>query len=115
MERRSIRNRRTYKLSGGNDLYITGGLNTDLANNDLVRGGAGADTYDASLANQLLIINLDSIAHDTPFGPHVNSRHQEANRASGENVGTDTIFGFENVNGGANDDVCRSKKRLGVR
>ena len=75
--------------------------------NDLVRGGLGIDTYDASAATGPVFINLDTVAHDFgPLAPGVGL--VAANTAAGTDVagnGNDAIFGFENVNCGASLDV----------
>jgi Ca2+-binding RTX toxin-like protein len=91
----------SYTFGGGNDIYIATGLSgADL--NDIIRGGAGIDTYDASAANDVRI-NLDTVAHDlNGFVPVA------ANTAIGPAISggfaKDSIFGFENANGGAGND-----------
>jgi Ca2+-binding RTX toxin-like protein len=91
----------TYKFGGGNDTYIATG-NTGSDGIDTVRGGGGKDTYDGSAAFGGIFINLDSVAHGTLL----------ATTATGTDVSgaaKDTIFGFENANGGsANDNIFGS-------
>ena len=69
----------TYKFGGGNDTYIA--FNGIGSNDDIVNGGKGIDTYDASAAVGFLTVNLTT--HTT----------------AGD-VGTDTVNAFENVIGG---------------
>jgi Ca2+-binding RTX toxin-like protein len=94
-------------LGGDKDTYIaTGNFGADGI--DIVRGGAGVDTYDASAAvMDFNRINLDTIAHDLgPLGPGV--ALAAANTATGSEISgsaRDTIFGFENANGGHGIDV----------
>jgi Ca2+-binding RTX toxin-like protein len=92
-------------LNGFNDTYIATG-NTGADGIDIVRGGAGVDTYNASAATNDVRINLDSVAHDSPFSPGAGL--VAANTATGTDIsGTakDAIFGFENARGGAGNDV----------
>jgi Ca2+-binding RTX toxin-like protein len=69
----------TYKFGGGNDTYIA--FNGASSNDDIVNGGKGIDTYDASATVGFLTVNL---AAGTTIG----------------DVGSDTISLFENVIGG---------------
>jgi Ca2+-binding RTX toxin-like protein len=92
------------KLGGGNDIYIaTGNSGTDGA--DIIDGGLGVDTYDASAAASALEINLDKVAHN--LSPFVLSTTTAKNTATGTDVAgsfTDTITGFENARGGSGND-----------
>jgi Peptidase M10 serralysin C terminal/RTX calcium-binding nonapeptide repeat (4 copies) len=84
-------------LGGGNDTYIaTGSGGAD--GSDIVRGGAGIDTYDASAATAACIINLTSIANGG-VAP------KAATGADISGTAKDAIFGFENVIGGAGNDL----------
>lgn len=91
-------------LAGGNDNFIaiktTGLDNSDV---DLVDGGKGIDTYDASEATNPVIVNLDTIAHAfDPDNPDAGSA--PALTASGADISTDNIIKFENATGGAGAD-----------
>jgi Ca2+-binding RTX toxin-like protein len=80
----------TYKLGGGNDTYIA--VNTGSTTGaDIVNGGKGIDTYDAS-SSVGFFINLDSVAHLVA-----------AHSVIGD-TGSDTVTGFENIIGGSSDD-----------
>jgi hypothetical protein len=97
----------TYVLGGGNDTYSAGG-NTGADAIDIVRGGAGIDTYDAASTGATdCAINLDTVTHDA--GPvHPDTGVIAANTALGTHVaGTakDMIFGFENATGGNGNDL----------
>ena len=78
-----------YKFGGGNDTYdahsppSSGGLSGD----DIVDGGTGIDTYDAGGSTESTNINLSTGV------------------ATGVDIATDTISGFENVIGSSHDDI----------
>jgi Ca2+-binding RTX toxin-like protein len=95
----------TVSLGGGKDTYIATG-NSGADGIDIVKGGAGIDTYDASAAAGSVFINLDTVAHDiAPFGV---GGLVAANTATGTDISgstKDSIFGFENANGGALSDL----------
>ncbi len=79
----------TYTLGGGNDVYlaVAGGGPQDLV--DLIDGGKGIDTYDASAATFAVDVNLNSgsaTGTDVTDGLH------------------DDIRGIENVIGGSGGD-----------
>ena len=99
-------------LSGGSgDDMLTGGLGDDVlsdgtgadvvwagagddtvsaatdATNDVLVGGSGTDTLDLSAATQRVIVSLGT------------------GRASGIEIGTDQVTGFEVVRGGSGDDI----------
>jgi hypothetical protein len=83
-------------LGGGKDTYIATG-NSGGDGIDTVRGGAGVDTYDANAAAGPVVINLDTVSHSFA-----------ANTATGTAIAgsaKDSIFGFENANGGAGPDI----------
>jgi RTX calcium-binding nonapeptide repeat (4 copies) len=94
------------RLGGGNDNYFAVS-NTGADGVDIVNGGAGVDTYDASGASSFNFINLDTVAHDfSPFMPGMG--FVAANTATGSDIAgaaKDSIFGFENVSGGGGNDT----------
>jgi Ca2+-binding RTX toxin-like protein len=94
-----------YKLGGGNDTYFA--LNNGAVDGtDVVNGGSGVDTYDASGATHTMFINLDKVDHD--LSPYDVGGFEAANTASGTDIAgflSDTVFGFENVKGGHSDDI----------
>jgi hypothetical protein len=94
-------------LGGGKDKYIANGASLGENSIDITKGGAGIDTYDASLAVGAVFINLDTVAHDfSPFIPGAGI--VAANTAMGTDIAgsaKDTIFGFENANGGVSSDA----------
>lgn len=86
-------------LGGGSDTFIA--IKTLFANNtdaDVVDGGKGVDTYDASEATSGVAINLDTATHgdDNPISGLT---------ALGADLSTDHITGFENAIGGAGADL----------
>ena len=94
-------------LGGGNDAYLASGGSPADSVVDIIKGGAGVDTYNASVTASANAINLDTVAHDlgliSPGAGLV-----AANTAKGTDIsGTakDTIFGFENAEGGAAFDL----------
>lgn len=100
----------SYQLGGGNDLYLAKTSGSD--GNDIVDGGIGIDSYDASEATNTVVINLDNITHDrSPYNP--TQGEAAANQAYGIDIsgsasksGTkDTILNFENAYGGSGDDA----------
>jgi len=100
----------TYSLGGGNDhFYAVYGGSGD-SNVDTVDGGSNGkldfanaifgDIYDASDATSGLKINLDTVSHQlTPM------LILDANKAIGNDVGTDILKNFEVVLGGSNNDI----------
>ena len=86
-------------LGGGPDTYIaTGSTGSDGI--DVIHGGPGRDTYGAGAATNAVTINLGSVSFDLGLVP--------ANTATGSDVaGTqkDAIFGFEDADGGAGNDI----------
>jgi len=99
----------TYKFGGGNDTYLAvytssspSGDGIDLANADIVNGGAGIDTYDASalVNNGFITVNLDSVAHSGGVVP--NSVRVSA---GGVAIGIDTVSGIEKFIGTDGFDV----------
>jgi Ca2+-binding RTX toxin-like protein len=106
-------------MAGGDDLFLaeetfSGGVSTS---NDTVDGGAGNDTYDAFnlppglTSNPVTggaVINIDTVKHTVGSVLFVEpwaSITSPANMAKGESIGTDRVFGFENVIATANDDT----------
>ena len=65
-------------LAGGNDVFAA---SAGSDGNDTVEGGDGLDTYDAGVATARVIIDL------------------EDESATGTNIGSDAITGFENASG----------------
>jgi Ca2+-binding RTX toxin-like protein len=91
------------KLGGGNDTYLAVLVPSNPDGADIISGGSGVDTYDASGASTFLNINLDKVSHGFLLGAH---------SASGAKVGSDHITGFENVIGGsAGDTIFGSSAR----
>jgi hypothetical protein len=91
-------------LGGGNDTFIA--LKTLIANNtdaDVVDGGKGIDTYDASEATDSVVVNLGSVAYVNPNNPDAGSI--PGLTALGTDFSTDHITGFENATGGAAADL----------
>ncbi len=88
-------------LGGGNDIYIaTGGAPVLDGVNDIINGGLGTDTYDASAATGFVKVNFSllargGVAAGTAIGPNVD----------GAVVGhRDTLSNFENALGGGDAD-----------
>lgn len=106
-------------LSGGDDVFLadeTFGAGASTSH-DTIDGGAGVDTYDAlntvpglstNAVSGRVVINIDTVKHVVGSGlfsePWASIR-SAANTAKGESVGTDRIFGFENVIGSVYEDV----------
>jgi len=101
-----------YYLGAGDDRFIA----VDVANGsgdagiDTVDGGTNStdvihgyngDVYDASAAANAVVINLDTVLH-TGLGADTVS--QAAGMATGTDIGTDMIKGFEHVEGGSGGD-----------
>lgn len=78
-----------YRFGAGNDTYSAHSPPSSGGDsgNDIVDGGTGIDTYDASASFESTNINLSTGV------------------ATGANIATDTISGFENVIGSSHDDV----------
>ena len=95
----------TYKLGGGSDIYLAVKAGGASDESDNIDGGTGSDTYIvASAAVSSVSINLDTKSHDlTPIAPGVGL--VAANTATGSDVGTDHITGFENATGGVGGDL----------
>jgi hypothetical protein len=85
-----------YSFGGGFDVFFA--VNPAVGN-DIVDGGAGTDQYDAGAGMAGVQINLDTISH-TGFGGT-----QAAKTATGTEIGTDTITGFEFVVGTTGNDL----------
>jgi Ca2+-binding RTX toxin-like protein len=90
----------SYKFGGGYDIYLAvKDLAAGADGADLVSGGKGKDTYDATSATFTVLVNLDTKAHG---GLAVQS-------AQGANVGelgnADKVIGFENAIGGSAADA----------
>lgn len=96
-------------LSGGNDTYIATGAGVD--GTDIVMGGLGIDTYDASAATTQVRINLDTVDHGAPIGLDFFSTAVAKSTGLGTDVSDgvgvikDTVTGFENANGGSSGDI----------
>lgn len=93
-------------LGGGDDTYVgTGASGVDGF--DVIDGGTGLDTYDASTSPSAVEINLDAVAHDlAPFAP--GAFRVAARTVDGDDVveaASDTVTGFENVRGGSGADI----------
>lgn len=92
-------------LAGGDDIYRAT-INGDIDGKDSIDGGKGIDIYDASLSNNVVYINLDSVAHEMPFSsgrPRI-----AAGTALGADIAgtqSDRIKGFETVFAGTSDDI----------
>jgi Ca2+-binding RTX toxin-like protein len=98
----------TIKLGGDNDTYIaTSAFSSILDRNDSIDGGAGIDTYEATVATQPLHINLDKTPHNlSPFDP--GAGFMAAHTAAGYDIGglaTDTVRNFENIRSGGGNDI----------
>ena len=74
----------TYNLGGGNDYYIATSASGGF---DIVNGGSGIDTYDASAATHQVLIFLGQ------------------GETFGSDIGEDKISGFEIVIGGSGNDT----------
>lgn len=104
------------KLMGGDDRYIaTGALMDD--GDDTVDGGAGVDIYDAGFSLAKVLINLDSVAHDS-FLSGVGVNPIAAKTAVGDEISgtgkTDKITGFENATGGEAADIIHGNALANV-
>lgn len=75
----------TYKLGGGNDTYIAVMDSPGIDGTDIVNGGKGIDTYDASAGTSQTISLKDHLT-------------------IGASIGSDTLIGFENIIGGNGGD-----------
>ena len=63
----------SYKLGAGNDIFIASGQ-TGSDGNDTADGGTGVDIYDATSTTNGVIVNLDSVKHDSLFGLFTNDQ-----------------------------------------
>jgi Ca2+-binding RTX toxin-like protein len=75
----------SYKLGGGNDTYIAVMDSPGVDSTDIVNGGKGIDTYDASAGTSQTISLKDHLT-------------------IGSSIGSDTLIGFENIIGGNGGD-----------
>jgi peptidase M10/serralysin-like protein len=82
----------TYKLGGGNDQFAPV-PNAGVSGDDTVNGGPGTDVYALYGSTAVAVINLDSMVHDG----------NAAQTATGADIGTDIVTGFEAVIGGSGD------------
>ena len=79
--------------AGGGDDSVSGGLGNDTFvatvgdGNDRYDGGGGSDTYDASAITTAVTINLNQ------------------SKATGVDIGTDTLTTMENATGGSGNDL----------
>jgi len=90
----------TYKLGGGNDTFRATSSAPSGDGADVVNGGSGFDTYNASaLNNGFVVVNLDSVLH-SGVDPH-----SVKLAAGGSIVGIDTVSGFEKFIGTSGFDV----------
>lgn len=91
----------TIKLGSANDTYeAVTAAGTGVDGTDTVDGGAGLfDHYTAFNATKSVFINLDG-ANRT-----VDATLLLAKTASGDEIGTDKLNGFESVQGGDGDDI----------
>jgi hypothetical protein len=88
----------TYNLGAGNDTFLpVGGGGATGA--DIINGGKGKDFYNAVDATFTVLVNLDTKAHGG-LAP------QSAQGADiGDPGNTDTVIGFEDVQGGSGADL----------
>jgi Ca2+-binding RTX toxin-like protein len=85
----------TYGFGKGNDVFLAHRFDTYQPDGtDVVNGGGGVDTYDASETFSGVGINLGDF--DLLVAAHT---------ATGATIGTDTINGFENAIGGSGADI----------
>jgi len=99
----------TYSFGSGNDHFYAVGTGSGDANVDTVDGGSNdainivngtfGDIYDATGAINGVQINLDTVQHQAFV------LTLAANKATGTDVGTDTVKNFEEVIGGGAGDV----------
>ena len=93
------------KLGAGDDTY--GAWTATLDGADTIDGGAGIDEYFApgpAGVSASMFVNLDTVNHDTGVLGGV-ATFVAAKSATGTDVGTDTITGFEDAETGDGDDV----------
>ncbi|MFO1033424.1 MAG: calcium-binding protein [Hyphomicrobiales bacterium] len=105
----------SYKLGDGVDIFLAIGTGSNDLNIDTVDGGSNTgadgkdgrafgDIYFANMAIASLYVNLDTKAF-TNTADYQNGHVLAAATASGAEVGTDKIKGFEVVLTGAGDDI----------
>lgn len=106
----------TVLLGGGDDSYLAGPGGGFGEQNDIVNGGTGIDTYDASLATATVYINLDTRTHSKVWVNGTNFTNSIANSAFGFEISgdsnpddvngltRDSLSGFENAVGGSGWD-----------
>jgi hypothetical protein len=100
----------TANFRGGSDTYtatyVPVGARAD--GNDLLDGGTGIDTYEASASGTGVLINLGAADQDLS-AVFAGAAAVLANTAQGDEVAgaglTDSIFNFENANGGSAGDT----------
>lgn len=100
----------TYKLGGGDDVFIAVATSSDTQLDTIAGGGnktsvsstgSGGDRYDASQATNNLYINLELTSKaDVFLGALL-----VAKSATGFDVGTDSLTGFETVYCGTGNDI----------
>lgn len=95
----------TVKLGGGDDFYFAiGAFNQTEDGTDVIDGGAGFDSYNATSAVDSVYINLDNKAHDfSPFQPGAGLI--AGSTATGVGLSVDTIRNFEAVVCAAGSDI----------
>ena len=104
----------------------TGGdsIRGDEADN-VLSGGQGQDTIDGGAGNDVVVASLNDGDDEVAGGADVDTLdfHQtargvsvdlETGRASGTEIGNDTVAGFENVVGGGGDDVFTANDLVNV-
>lgn len=99
-----------YKLGAGNDTYLAGNYNA-ADGIDVIDGGSGIDTFDASMTTFDLAINLDTIDHNWGlFGG--GGVLVDANVAVGGVL--DQITGFEKAAGGSGQNDIHGTSKANV-
>jgi hypothetical protein len=109
----------TYRLGGGDDRYLAvedshGGIDTIDAGDQTPAAGITpsiyGDLYDASAATSSVNINIDTVVHtQSVLGYGI-----IANRATGNDIGSDHVFNFESVLTGSGDDLIFGNAAVNV-
>lgn len=95
-------------MGSGDDTFFARALIGPLNGNDVVDGGVGVDTYDASAATNGLTIKNNSASQTDVLGGGPTFAAKTA-QDDGTEISTDTVTFVENVNGaGAHERIVGS-------
>lgn len=101
-------------FGGGNDIYNALGV-VSVDGVDRIDGGKGIDTYDASTDVDGVFINLDTVAHELPFGSgHATINAGTALGSAVAGAKFDRIKSFENAFGGLERDIIYGSAKANV-